>query len=412
MKVAGFTSTGSKRPDALFGDAPDGEGVPLRMARSAGCRVWDTDGREYLDCIMALGAVALGYGHAEVNRAAIEAVERGAIGPLAPAEEEALAAELARVMPALEQVRFLKTGAEAVAAAVRLARAATGRDRVLGCGYHGWLDWCSRSAGVPAAVQALFGELPFNDAERSAALIRQAGDALACVVVEPVVEAAPSAEWLGVLRAETRRGGSVLIFDEIKTALRVAPGGAAERWGGEPDLVVLGKAIANGYPLAVVGGRADLMRRVSETWISSTMATEFVSLAAARATLGVAREARLAERLAERGRRLFEGLERLAGSHPKLVAGVGGIPEMCHLRFPEEAVSASVARECARRGLLFKRNAYNFVSLAHDDASVDRALGILEEALGALQAAGGGAAGYSRVSSASGPGLAPGRERC
>src|SRR5207245_4132246 len=138
----GFTSTGSKRPEALFGLTPDG--VALRMVQSAGCRVRGADGREYLDFVMALGAVALGYGHPEVNAAVVEAVERGAIGPLGPEEEERLAAELGAVLPWADEVRFLKTGAEAVAAAVRLARVATGRDRVLGCGYHGWLDWCSR----------------------------------------------------------------------------------------------------------------------------------------------------------------------------------------------------------------------------------------------------------------------------
>jgi glutamate-1-semialdehyde 2,1-aminomutase len=379
VRVAGFTSTGSKRPEALFGTAQDG--TPLRMTRSAGCRVWDQDRREYLDFIMALGAVALGYGHPEVNRAVLDAVERGAIGPLAPIDEEALAADLTRMMPALEQVRFLKTGAEAVAAAVRLARVHTGRERVLGCGYHGWLDWCSGGAGVPRDVQALFGALPFNDAERSVALIRAAGDALACVVVEPVVEAAPLPEWLQTLREETRRVGAVLIFDEVKTAFRVALGGAAARWGGEPDLVVLGKALANGYPLAAVGGRAELMGRVSETWISSTMATDFVSLAAARATLRIAAEVELPARLAEIGGRLFAGLARLAGRFPDQISGVGGIPEMCYLRYADDEVSGRVARGCARRGLLFKRTAYNFVSLAHDLEAVIRALGILEEAL-------------------------------
>jgi glutamate-1-semialdehyde 2,1-aminomutase len=379
MRVAGFTSTGSKRPEALFGAGHDG--LPLRMLRSAGSRVWDEDGREYLDFIMALGAVALGYGHPEVNRAVRDAVERGAIGPVAPVEEERLAAELAQLMPALEQIRFLKTGAEAVAAAVRLARVATGRDSVLGCGYHGWHDWCSRGAGVPAAVQGLYRELPFNDSERGLALLRETGDRLACVVLEPVLDAAPSSEWLALLRAETRRLGAVLIYDEIKTAFRVAPGGAGERWGGEPDLVVLGKALANGYPLAAVGGRAELMRHVADTWISSTMATEFVSLAAAGATLRVIREQNLPLRLAALGARLYTGLERLAQSFPAQIQAAAGIPEMCYLRFASEEISQRIAQECARRGLLFKRTAYNFVSLAHSEAEVDRALGILEEVL-------------------------------
>jgi len=379
MRVSGFTSTGSKRPDALFGG--ESEGLPLRMSRSSGARVWDESGREYLDFIMGLGAVALGYGHPDVTAAAVDALERGGIGPLAPVEEERLGEELAAIIPALEEVRFLKTGAEAVAAAVRLARAFTGRDRVLGCGYHGWLDWCAKGPGVPESVSALYGELPFNDPDRCRALIRQAGDKLAGVVLEPVIEAAPEPEWLRAVREETRRTGAVLIFDEIKTAFRVSLGGAAGRWGGEPDLIVLGKAVANGFPLAAVGGRAEIMRQVRNTWISSTMATEFVSFAAARATLAVARRTDLPGHLAAVGGRLLGGLQRLAESHPETVASVGGIAEMCHLRFTGDDRSERAARACARRGLLFKRNAYNFVSLAHTDTDIREALTTLDGVL-------------------------------
>ena len=378
MRVSGFTSTGSKRPLSLFGGASDD--LPHRMTRSEGSRVWDERGREYLDFISALGAVGLGYGHPHVIRAAAEAMERGGIGPLAPVDEEHLAEELAVLMPGLEEVRFLKTGAEAVAAAVRLARTATGRDRVLGCGYHGWLDWCSSDRGVPAAVAGLYGLLPFNDPEESVTMIRQAAETLACVVIEPVIDAAPSEEWLRTLREETWRLGAVLVYDEIKTAFRVAEGGAAMRWGGDPDLVVVGKALANGFPLAAVGGRAEVMRRANDTWISSTMATDFVSFAAARATLAAVREVGLPARLAETGGVLFEGLKRLSASHPDRVAA-SGIPEMCYLRFANERDSQRAAQGCARRGLLFKRTAYNFVTLAHTNADVSRALGILDEVL-------------------------------
>lgn len=379
MRVAEFTSTGSKHPIALYGSKA--LGVPLRMVRSEGCRVWAEDGREYDDFIMALGAVALGYGHPEVTRGAIEAIRQGGIGPLAPVEEEELAQALVRLIPAIEQIRFLKTGAEAVAAAVRLARTSTGRDRVLGCGYHGWLDWCSRDRGVPSAVQGLFDDLPFNDSERATEAIRRVGDQLACVVVEPVVDIAPDPEWLRAIRQETRRIGAVLIFDEIKTAFRVALGGAAVRWGGEPDLVVLGKALSNGFPLAAVGGSEAIMRAVADTWISSTMATEFVALAAGRATVRVAQEAALPEQLARLGGRLFAGLERLAGRFPNRIERVGGIPEMCYLRYRDVEFSGRVSQGCVRRGLLFKKNAYNFVSLAHDDDVVDSALGTLDEVL-------------------------------
>lgn len=380
MRVSGFTSTGSKKPETLFGDT-ELDGLPRRMTRSAGARVWDETGREYLDFIMGLGAVALGYGHPDVTAAAVDALDRGGLGPLAPMEEEVLAEELASLMPALEEVRFLKSGAEAVAAAVRLARAFTGRDRVLGCGYHGWLDWCSRGPGVPESVSALYAELPFNDPERCGALIRQAGDTLACVVIEPVVDAAPRPEWLRAVREETRRSGAVLIFDEIKTAFRVSLGGASARWGGEPDLIVLGKALANGFPLSALGGRTEIMGQVRNTWISSTLATEFVSFAAARATLRVARDIGLPDRLATAGGLLWGGLQRLAGSWPGRIASVGGIPEMCYLRFVDEADSARVARACARRKLLFKRNAYNFVSLAHTDTDISEALGTLDGVL-------------------------------
>jgi glutamate-1-semialdehyde 2,1-aminomutase len=378
--IAGFTSTGSKRPEALFGTADPS--LPSRMSRSSGYRVWDTQGREYADYIMGLGAVALGYGHPAVTQAVVQAAEQGVVGPFPPLIEEELAAELCRLIPWIEQVRFLKTGAEAMAAAVRLARVATGRDRILGCGYHGWLDWCeTRGAGVPSATRALYAELPFNDAGRARELIRSTGDQLAAVLFEPVILAEPTPEWLAVLQEETRRCGAILVVDEVKTVCRLAIGGAAERFGFRPDLVVVAKAIANGFPLAAVGGRADIMANIGRTWISSTLATEFVSLAAARQTLAVMVGDSVPSHLAQVGGRLFAGLRVLAERHAGLVTGVGGIPEMCFLQYRDEEVSQRVTAAAARLGVLFKRSAYNFVSLAHDKAVIERTLDVLEEAL-------------------------------
>ena len=379
-RVPGFTSTGSKRPDALFG-------TPARMTRAAGYRVWDEDGREYVDFVMALGAVALGYGHADVNRAAEAAIAAGVVGPLPPVAEEELAEALGAKIPWLERVRFLKTGAEAVAAAVRLARVATGRDEVLGCGYHGWLDWCQGATeGVPAAVRNLFAELPFNDVAAGRELIRAGAPRLAAVVVEPVIVAEPTREWLQMLRVETERAGAILIFDEIKTAFRLAIGGAAQRYGVKPapDLVVLGKALANGFPLAAVGGRADLMAAASRTWISSTLATEGVALAAARATLKVFERDDVCDHLHRIGTRLLHGLHEVQRAHASVVTGVAGIAEMCFLHYATDDLSRAVAQQAAQRGLLFKRTAYNFVSLAHDEGTVDRALAMLHEALRAI----------------------------
>lgn len=391
-RVPGFTSTASKRPEALFGHAA-GSGppaVPERMTRAAGCRVWDERGREYVDYVMALGAVALGYGHPAVNRAAEEAIAAGVVGPLPPLLEEEVAGAISRMLPWVEAVRFLKTGAEAVAAAVRLGRVATGRERVLGCGYHGWLDWCQGTGsatagrGIPRSTRALYGELPFNDVERARDDIRAAGDRLAVVVVEPLVVSEPTREWLEVLRAETVRAGAILVFDEIKTAFRLAVGGAVERYGIRPDLVVLGKALGNGFPLAAVGGRADVMAGVSRTWISSTLATESVALAAARATLDVFAQEQVCEHLHRVGTRLLHGLHRLQRGHPEAITGVSGVAEMCFLHYADEELSRTVAVRCAERGVLFKRTAYNFVSLAHDDATIDATLEVLDEVLGEL----------------------------
>ncbi len=378
-RIPGFTSTGSKRPAALFGDAVPG--LPARMVSARGADVWDDRGNRYTDYIMALGAVALGYAHPAVTAAVTAAAEAGAVGPLPPVLEDELAAVISRRMPWIESLRFLKTGAEAMAAAVRIARAHTGRSDVLGSGYHGWLDWAQApgTPGVPDGA-AISGTLPFADVERGRAAIRAAGDRLAAVAFEPIVLAEPGGEWLRMLREETRRSGAILIIDEIKTGCRLAVGGATERYGLEPDLVVLGKAIANGFPLALVGGRREIMEAATRTWISSTLATEFVSLAACRATLDVMERSEVPAHLARIGGRLLGGLRDLAGRHPHLVRRVLGIPEMCFLEM-EEADGIRLARAAARRGLLFKRSAYNFVSLAHDEPVVDATLALLDEAL-------------------------------
>lgn len=385
MRIPGFTSTGSKRPEALFGaGAPIG--LPVKLVRASGAEVWDTDERCYLDFIMALGAVALGYGHPAVNAAAHAAIDAGVVGPLPPEAEERLAERLAGLMPWMERTRFLKTGAEAVVAALRLARAATGREMVLRCGYHGWLDWC-QPPGTPGVPERSFGlseTIPFNDAADGRDLIRRHASRLAAVIVEPVVDGAPSAEWLTMLREETRRSGALLVLDEIKTGFRLSTGGAARAFGIEPDLVVLGKALANGFPLAAVGGMRDVMDQARRTWISSTLATEMVALAAAEATVEVMVREEVPAYLARTGTILLAGFEQLALRYPALISAAPGVSTMCYLRWTSEEIGAQVAREMAARGILFKRTAYNFVSLAHDAATVDRVLSTLDEVCAGL----------------------------
>jgi len=382
--IPGETSTGSKQLATLFGpDCPDD--VPTRVVRSSGARIWDERGREFIDYIMGLGAVALGYGHPEVNRAASAAIAAGVVGPLPPRLEEEVAALLSRSMPWMEQLRFLKTGAEATLAAVRLARVHTGRDHVVTCGYHGWLDWCQSEPGVPRAVRALHEQIPFNDIDQGVSCLRRLGPDLAAVVIEPVIDGAPDVEWLARIRTETERLGAVLIFDEIKTAFRIALGGAAERYGVKPDLAVVGKALGNGFPLAAVGGRRDIMTGATRTWISSTLATEQVALAAAQAVIGVMVTERVPRRLGELGGRLYAGLTTLAGRHPSVISAVRGMPEMCYLEFRDPLLGYGVVRAAAARGILWKRTAYNFVSMAHDPELIDHTLTVLNEAIGAVR---------------------------
>jgi glutamate-1-semialdehyde 2,1-aminomutase len=363
--VAGFTSTGSKSPESMF----DGPGGPTHMTRSLGVRVEGPGGR-FLDWTMALGAVALGYAHPRVVEAVERAVRDGAVGPLPHALEVEVAERLCAAYPGAGRARFLKTGAEAVQAAVRIARVATGRERVVHCGYHGWLDGAYQGRGVPRGAGALWASVPFDDVPALDSAVG-AGEPPAAIVLEPVVERAPSPSWLTAARQLADRHGAVLVFDEIKTAFRLARGGAAERWSVAPDLAALGKALANGFPLAAVVGRADLMGRVQETWISSTLATEFVALAAARAVLDTWDDVDVAGHLARVGGALLDGLRGLAEGRRWTVCG---LPEMWFLRFPGRALERNFLLGCVRRGVLLKRGPYNFPSLAHDEAAVRETL--------------------------------------
>lgn len=381
--VAGFTATRSKGPDALFG----GPGGPTHLVRSEGAYVETADGRRLLDWTMALGAVALGYGHPAVVEAAARAARDGVVGPFPPTLEVEVAERLCAAYPGAEQARFLKTGAEAVHAAVRLARVATGRERVVHCGYHGWLDGAFNGAGVPTAVGAGWTAVPFDDPEAAARAVRT-GAPPAAILVEPVIERAPSPRWLQALAELAAASGALLVFDEIKTGFRLARGGAAERWGVRPDLAVLGKALANGFPLAAVVGRADLMVRVKETWISSTLATESVGLAAARAVLDVWDRTDVAGHIQEVGRRLLDGLVRLSEGGAFEVVG---LPEMFLLRFPTAEAERRFLLAMVGEGVLLKRGAYDFPSLAHGEADVARTLAAVSSALAGTAAAGGGA---------------------
>src|SRR5262249_34603533 len=178
--IPGGASTGSKRREALYGS--ESASGPTHFVQAAGCRVTDATGRTYIDCTMALGSVALGYAEPRVRSAVIAAVAAGNVSGLSDVREVEVAERLRDHVPSAERVRFLKSGAEGMSAAVRIARTYTGRDLVLGCGYFGWHDWSSDAAGVPEATQALFHATPFDDVAALEGAAREAGDRLAAIV--------------------------------------------------------------------------------------------------------------------------------------------------------------------------------------------------------------------------------------
>ncbi len=364
----------------MFGDA---DGMPSTMSRAEGYLVWDAAGREYVDTTMALGSVSLGYAHPAVTAAARQAMEDGVVGPLAPKLEAAVAELLGALVPHVEAVRFFKTGAEAVAGAVRIARVETGRDRIVTCGYQGWLDPFSSAAGVPAGVRHYRAEVAFNDVDGLEAAVGEP-DAPAAIVIEPVVDGPPDPAWVAAVNAARQRSGAVLVLDEIKTGLRLGLGGARARYGFESDLTVFGKALGNGFPIAAVGGPTALMDAATRTWISSTLATEFVSLAAAEEVLRQYEREDVAGHLERAGEKFFQGLQQIARESPTVVRAAKGIPQLCYLECVDEAVSYRLAAACAARQLIFKRDAYNFVSLAHSDSVLSEVLDTVGQVVGEI----------------------------
>jgi glutamate-1-semialdehyde aminotransferase len=242
------TQTASKRPEAY---APGR--FPTYIARGQGSHVWDVDGNEYIDCLMALGPVILGYCYPAVDRAIAEQLTRGIMFSRPTALEVEVAELLVEMIPCAESVRFLKGGAEANAAALRMARAYTGREIVLICGYRGWHDqWAvlRDAPGIPRALSSLTYGFAFNDLTSLERALEAHEGQVAAVMIDPVARYAPQAGFLAGVKELAHRHGALLIFDEIVTGFRLARGGAQEHYGVLPDMAVFAKAIANGMPLA------------------------------------------------------------------------------------------------------------------------------------------------------------------
>lgn len=369
--IPGGSSTGSKRPAVLWGLQADDASLPTHYERAAGCHVWTSDGGRFVDCTMALGAVGIGYADPQITAAVQRAAANGPVAGMPHRLEVEVAERLIDCIPSAEQVRFLRTGAEASAAAVRLARTATGRPHVIACGYFGWLDWCSDAPGVPASVQADVRWVPFGDVAALEAAVLAWQGTLAAIIIEPFIHDIASMAWLQAARSACDRTGAVLIFDEVKTAFRVRTGGVQELLRVVPDLTTIGKALANGYPLAAVVGRAAVMEAATTTWISSTAAAEATGLAAAQAVLDWHDQVDVPTCMAEAGRKIQQVVQEVLQAHPELAVRVAGPPIMWRLEADRPALLDAAVAAAARAGVLFKRGAYQFAAMAHDDQAID-----------------------------------------
>jgi glutamate-1-semialdehyde 2,1-aminomutase len=261
---------------------------PLFIKKAKGCHVWDLDGNKYIDLVSALASVTLGYGDSRVNTAVRKQLRRGVSFSLPGTLEAEVAEMICHLVPSAEMVRFGKNATDVTTAAVRLARAYTGKDRVIVCGYHGWQDWfigsTSRNKGVPKATSDLTEVFKYNDLESLRKILSEKND-VACVVMEPMNSSFPNPGFLEGVRELTKNHGVVLVFDETITGFRFSEGGAQELFNVIPDISTFGKGIANGFPLSVISGKREIMMEMEEIFFSGTFGGELLSLAAAKSVL-------------------------------------------------------------------------------------------------------------------------------
>lgn len=288
--------------------------APIYLKNGKGARVWDVDGNEYIDYNMGIGPLSLGYCIPEIDLAIQEQLKDGITFSLMHPLEVELAEKIKQIIPNAEAVKFSKTGADVTSAAVRVARAFTGRDKVFCCGYHGWHDWyigiTSRGKGIPEALKNLSFTFAFNDIES----IKNALDeTVACVILEPFIFERPLEGFLQELAEICEAIGTLLIFDEMWSGFRIALGGAQEYFGVKPDLATYSKACANGMPLAILTGRTDVMSLFdNEVFSFTTFGGEALSLAAAMATIEYMEIHQVPEVLAEKGAFMQDSYNRLA----------------------------------------------------------------------------------------------------
>ncbi|MBT5232026.1 MAG: aminotransferase class III-fold pyridoxal phosphate-dependent enzyme, partial [Methylococcales bacterium] len=368
---------------------------PLFIDHGKGAYVWDVDGNQYIDYVSALMPVILGYCDEDINRAIIEQLDKGIIFSLSSELEIALSEKLVELIPCAEMVRFGKNGSDATSAAIRIARAYNGRDKVAVAGYHGWHDWyigsTARHLGVPDAVRGLTETFKYNDAESLETLLKNSPNEFSAVILEPDGAVPVNSEFLQQVRGLTEKYGVVLIFDEIVTGFRIHMGGAQAFYGVVPDLATFGKAMGNGMPISAIVGQQRFMKKMDDIFFSGTFGGETLSLVASLATIHKLEEKKAVSVFSQLGNMMMIGVEKLIAihqmSHVLSVSGGAWWPRITVA--PTEALTVLDITSLFRQSLisqgLLLGGGFNF-SLAHSDAGVaDDTLSRLDASVEQLQ---------------------------
>ena len=311
--------------------------APSYMDHGQGCYIYDVDGNEFIDFMCALGPITVGYNEPSVNEAVIKQVSKFASGSLQSELEVELAEKICEIIPCAEMVRFVKNGGDATTAAVRLARAFTGRDIILMSGYHGMHDWSigasTNNKGVPKAVCELTKNFVYNDIDDLESKLKE--NEVAAVILEPIQSNGPKEGYLETVKELTHKYGAILIFDEVVSGFHYALGGAQEMFGVSPDLVSFGKGMANGYPISAVAGRRDLMEQIEKgVFVSTTFGGDSISMAASLATIKILERPGFYEHITKIGTMLHDGIqERIDKFNLNDVLAVSGLPQHCGVAF-------------------------------------------------------------------------------
>jgi glutamate-1-semialdehyde 2,1-aminomutase len=368
---------------------------PLFLKEGTGGRVSDVDGNQYIDFVLGLLPVVLGYCDPDVDAAIKLQLKSGISFSLATELEVSLSEKLIDLIPSAEKVRFGKNGSDATSAAIRLARAKTGRDRIVVCGYHGWHDWyigsTARNLGVPTVVQDLTSAVPYNDIQAIETLIAAHPGEIAGIILEPAGPVEASPDYLEHLRQISDDHGIVLIFDEIVSGFRLHLGGAQAQYGVTPHLSCFGKAMGNGMPISAIVGLDDYMSPMEDIFFSGTFGGEALSLAASLATLTKLEELdapaffhRSGQQMASRTTEILEKY----GLHSRYtVKGPSWRPLLVTTEKNENAIIATslLRQELVANGLLMGA-AFNLCT-SHDDTTRDEALMAIEQAIKTVAAA-------------------------